>query len=115
MTAPRKHWYLIAYDVREPKRLQRIHYHLRKHALAVQKSVFLLHADADGLAEVERGLRERADARDDDLRLYAVPGPAALWAAGQQGTRMAGLHGGDARPRGGVRDWFKGLFGREAA
>lgn len=115
MTLPRKHWYLIAYDVRDPKRLRQVHYYLRKRALAVQKSVFAIEADPDLLSEVEAGLRARADGRKDDLRLYAVPGPGAIWAAGRQASRLAGLH--SARTEGGsrVRRWFQGLFGREAA
>lgn len=116
MTTPRKHWYLIAYDVRSPKRLQRVHYYLRKQALAVQKSVFMVQTDASGLAEIERQLRQRVNTTEDDLRLYAIPGPSTLWAAGRQGERVAGLYGGIAEQQnGGVRQWFKGLFGREAA
>lgn len=119
MTLPLKHWYLIAYDVRDAKRLRKVHYYLRKQALAVQKSVFIIHADRETLAAVQDGLRRRVVERDDDLRLYAIPGPASLWAAGQQAQRLAGLYGGDtdtqgARP-GRLRRWFKGLFAQEAA
>jgi CRISPR-associated protein Cas2 len=118
MTAPKKHWYLIAYDVRDPKRLQRVHYYLRKRALAVQKSVFMLEIDAEAIREIESELRARVRTRTDDLRLYAIPGPAGLWAAGQQTEGVAGLYGGEAAPqRNGNRlqRWFQGLFGREAA
>jgi len=120
MTAPKHHWYLIAYDVRDERRLKRLHSYLRKQATAVQKSVFALYTDAAGLAEVERGLRARADPKVDDLRLYAIPGPAALWAAGAQARAFAGLYG----PQGAsqvpsvgtrLRQWVKGLMGREAA
>ena len=96
----------------------RVHYYLRKHALAVQKSVFMLQIDPKGLAEIEAELRARVKALDDDLRLYAIPGPAALWTAGQQGVRMSGLYGDDTPGQGNggrLRHWFKGLFGQEAA
>jgi CRISPR-associated protein Cas2 len=117
MTVPRRHWYLIAYDVRDPKRLRRVHYYLRKRAQAVQKSVFILDADAAGLVEIETGLRALVDTREDDLRRYAIPGPAAIWAAGCQAARVSGLHSGHPGAGGGsrVRRWFQGLFGREAA
>jgi CRISPR-associated protein Cas2 len=118
MTAPHKSWYLIAYDVRDPKRLRRVHYYLRKQALAVQKSVFMVQTDPEGLAAIETELQARVKARDDDLRLYAIPGPSAVWAAGLQATRMGGLHGDDApsdATGGRLRKWFQGLFGREAA
>jgi CRISPR-associated protein Cas2 len=117
MTEPRKHWYLIAYDVRDDKRLSRVHRYLRKRALAVQKSVFLIHTEPRAIAEIEDGLRALADQRQDDLRLYAIPGPAAVWAAGQQAKRLAGLHGAHAgAPQGSrVRRWLDTLLGREAA
>ena len=68
-------------------------------------------------AQRQLGLRTLADQREDDLRLYAIPGPAAVWAAGRQAERLTGLHSGDTgAPQGSrVRRWFKGLFGREAA
>ena len=119
MTLPLKHWYLIAYDVREPKRLRKVHYYLRKQALAVQKSVFIIHTDLATLAQVQDHLRALVEERDDDLRLYAISSPAALWAAGQQAQRLAGLYGGDAESTGArpgrLRRWFKGLFAQEAA
>jgi len=112
-----KHWYLIAYDIREPRRLRRVHYYLRKQALALQKSVFAIETDAPHLEEVLAQVRDLADSRDDDIRLYAIPGPAALWTAGQQEHRLAGLHGGEAAAREGslIKRLFNGLFRREAA
>lgn len=119
MTLPLKHWYLIAYDVRDPKRLRKVHYYLRKQALAVQKSVFIIHTDLATLARIEGQLRQRVVEREDDLRLYAIPTPAALWAAGQQAERLSGLYGGDAKTTGArpgrLRRWFEGLFAPEAA
>jgi len=35
------HVYLISYDIADPRRLQRVHAFLRRHALPVQYSVFL--------------------------------------------------------------------------
>ena len=116
MTAPRKHWYIIAYDIRNPRRLRRIHYYLRKRALAVQKSVFAIETDREQLAEIEQGLLRIADVNRDDLRLYAIPAPAAMWVAGCQAARMQGLHSGPPVATGSrARRWFQGLFGREAA
>jgi CRISPR-associated protein Cas2 len=117
MTEPRKHWYLVAYDVRDDKRLYRVHRYLRKRAFAVQKSVFIVHTDAAAIAEIEDRLRGLADQRQDDLRLYAIPGPAAVWAAGRQGERLAGLHSGHTgAPQGSrIRRWLDTLLGREAA
>lgn len=112
-----KHWYLIAYDIREPKRLRRVHYCLRKQALALQKSVFAIETDPIHLEEVLARVREIADAHEDDIRLYSIPGPAALWTAGQQEHKLTGLHGGETAAREGslIKRLFAGLFRREAA
>lgn len=116
MTTQRQHWYLIAYDVRDPKRLRRVHYHIRKHAFALQESVFLVRTDQRGLAALEDQLRKLVDPRTDDLRRYPVTGPAALWTAGRQEARLDGLHDAatpTARERG--RRGLFGLFGPRAA
>lgn len=112
-----KHWSLIAYDIREPKRLRRIHRYLRKQAVAVQKSVFIIETDERRLDAILGELRARADNRDDDIRLYAIPNPAAVWTAGTQCDKGIGLY--TAAPsrsaERGVGRWLKGLFGRDAA
>jgi CRISPR-associated protein Cas2 len=112
-----KHWSLIAYDIREPKRLRRVHAYLRKQAQAVQYSVFILESDDARLNTILAGLRERADQRDDDIRLYAIPDPGAVWIAGTQAEKVAGLYAPvpSHPPARGVGQWLKGLFGRQAA
>ncbi|MGB2131546.1 MAG: hypothetical protein ACPHXW_08940, partial [Marinobacterium sp.] len=40
MPTQRQHWSLIAYDVRSPRRIQRLHRFLRTQAYALQESVF---------------------------------------------------------------------------
>ncbi len=112
-----KHWSLIAYDIRQPKRLRRVHGYLRKQALALQKSVFLIETDDPHLQQVLAELRARADNREDDIRLYAIPGPASVWTAGKQAAKGAGLYGPDQPGASGSRmhRWFTGLFGKEAA
>ncbi|HFQ90150.1 MAG TPA: CRISPR-associated endonuclease Cas2, partial [Desulfobulbus sp.] len=41
MAKPRKQWYLLAYDIRNPRRLQRTHAFVKKLGIPLQKSVFL--------------------------------------------------------------------------
>jgi len=79
-----KKWYLLAYDIRNPRRLQRTHAYVKKKGVALQKSVFLVRTDNDGLAELKNGVRQLVDSRRDDVRLYPVGNPSALWAAGRQ-------------------------------
>jgi CRISPR-associated protein Cas2 len=111
------HWSLIAYDIRDPKRLRRVHAYLRTRAQALQLSVFLVQADTAELDAILDGVRARVDNRCDDIRLYAVTDPAALWSAGIQGDAVAGCY--IAQPEsaraGGLAGFFQGLFGREAA
>jgi CRISPR-associated protein Cas2 len=111
------HWSLIAYDIREPKRLRRVHAYLRKRAQALQLSVFILEAEESQLNAILADLRKRADNRCDDIRLYAVKNPAAVWSAGNQNARLAGLYTpqstrGDAT---GMKRVFQRLFGKDAA
>ncbi len=100
MGKPRKRWFLLAYDIRDPRRLQRTHAFVRKRGIALQRSVFLIRADRESLAELEAGIRQRVHDRRDDVRLYPVPGPAALWAAGLQQAAIGGLFaaGPDRQP-----------------
>lgn len=119
MTAPKRHWYLIAYDIRDPRRLRRLHYYLRKRAIAVQESVFALHADANQLADIEQGMLQYIDAREDDLRLYAIPAPAAIWAAGVQSAAFEGLYGAKtpmaSSDQSHLGRWLDRLISRQAA
>jgi len=89
-----KQWYVLAYDIRDPRRLQRVHYFLRKKALALQNSVFLVNENRAGLQEIVEGIRERADNNIDDIRLYPLTHPNVIWAAGKQADAMSGLYGG---------------------
>jgi CRISPR-associated protein Cas2 len=75
-------WYLIAYDIAHPRRLQRLHRALQAEAIAIQRSVFLI---AGSVADIERLLDRLAnliDPAEDDLRAYPVDAPDALRRAG---------------------------------
>ncbi len=112
----RKKWYVIAYDIRNEKRLRRLHYYLKKEAVALQKSVFLLSADAQRKNKVTSEIKARVDNREDDVRIYPVLHPNTLWVAGVQGTSLSGLYGGSpgqASASPGVKGFFKQLFKRK--
>lgn len=78
-----KRW-LVAYDIRDKKRLGRVYRFLSKHALPTQYSVFLLEASEILRAEIMAGIIERIDLSEDDVRVYHVPASAQLWALGTQ-------------------------------
>lgn len=65
--------FLICYDIREPKRLVRIHRELKSWAVPIQYSVFLYTGDPRTLATYLRKLKEMIDPRVDDLRCYPLP------------------------------------------
>lgn len=90
-----KKWHILAYDIREEKRLRKVHYFLKKRGIALQKSIFLLHCSAEDLSLILQGVRERANIREDDIRLYPVSSPHSIWAAGKQQQALSDLYGGD--------------------
>jgi len=96
-----KRWYLLAYDIRENRRLRRIHACLKKQAVAFQKSVFLLHEDREGLEHILEQVRACADDQADDVRLYPVHSPNDLWTAGLQAEKFQGLYSGGSGSEGG--------------
>lgn len=85
----RKSWYLLSYDIRDPKRLKRLHYQLKKHAFALQKSVFLVEEKEYHAAL--RIVKKYSKQNEDDVRLYPIVHPNAIWGAGLQSDAMEGL------------------------
>lgn len=86
-----KNHYVIAYDIRDNRRLKRIHYYISKHAKALQKSVFLAESDGKSLEKLIAGLRRRANDHLDDIRVYPVMHLDRIWAAGRQADKVRGL------------------------
>lgn len=85
-----KRWYLIAYDIREPRRLKRLHYRLRKKALAIQYSVFAIRATERELREIEQLIKGICET-EDDVRIYATGSPRHYWTSERQAIQLAGL------------------------
>ena len=89
----KRYWYVLAYDVRNPKRLQRTHALIKKNGVALQKSVFLIRANHDELASLKKGVLERVNRKEDDVRIYPIRHPGVLWAGGRQEKSLNGLYG----------------------
>ncbi len=87
-------WYLIAYDIRDPRRLQRLHRALGAEALAVQRSVFLVAASVPAVECLLDRLETLIDPHLDDLRAYPVAAPDELWLSGPR-PLQGGLLGDD--------------------
>ena len=104
-------WYLLAYDIRQEKRLRRLHYFIKKQGIALQRSVFLLRVDSAGLEEVLEEIRLRVSEQEDDVRIYPIHSPGSLWAAGQQNNRLQGLYGpAPKQPSSRLGSFFNRLF-----
>lgn len=65
--------FIIAYDVTNPSRLQRLHKALCEYALPIQKSVFLLMGSEAQFAKCRQKAEQIIDSSKDDLRFYALP------------------------------------------
>jgi len=65
--------YLIAYDIGEPRRLQRVHRLLKNQAIALQYSVFIALMNKAECEELTQALSELIDESVDDVRLYPLP------------------------------------------
>lgn len=89
-----KSWYLIAYDIREPKRLKRLHYRLRKRAIPLQNSVFMAKLADKHLQILSNEIKKHINTLQDDVRIYPIHHPDTLWSAGKQVNALHGLYAG---------------------
>lgn len=105
-------WHLIAYDIRDPRRLRRVQYRLAKQAIAVQQSIYLFQGEPAALDALLDLLARYMDRHVDDLRAYPIEHPDALWMHGQPLARELVIAPRKAveRKRGGPIAWLRGLF-----
>ncbi|OOC10839.1 MULTISPECIES: CRISPR-associated endonuclease Cas2 [Thioalkalivibrio] len=75
-------WYLVAYDIRCPRRLRRVQREIVKDAQGLQQSVYLVRGSRQYLQELLGRLEGHMEPSVDDLRAYPVPHPARLWCGG---------------------------------
>ena len=65
--------YIIGYDIRNPKRLQRVHRAMLRHAVAIEYSIFILEGTEKAkdicLEEISSIINEKVD----DVRCYPLP------------------------------------------
>lgn len=75
----RKGWYLVAYDIADPRRLVKIHRLLKKEGLAVQKSVFFTQGTESRLNRLLDCIADMMTLKEDDLRAYPITHPRDVW------------------------------------
>lgn len=76
--------HLLAYDIADPRRLGRVHRYMKKRAIAVQYSVFLVECSPLRLKEVIAGVQSLLDEREDDVRVYTLPSRIEVKTMGNQ-------------------------------
>jgi CRISPR-associated protein Cas2 len=84
MSFSEKRSWLVCYDIRDPRRLGRVHRYLKRHALPVQYSAFVTRSTQYGLDEMLAGIAARIDPRCDDVRAYHLPDRCEVWTVGAQ-------------------------------
>ncbi len=68
----RRAW-IIAYDIRCPRRLSRLHRFIKREAVPVQYSIYLYEGSAGDLGGLLMNLRGYIDDDEDDVRAYPIP------------------------------------------
>ncbi len=82
--------WIVAYDIRDPKRLVRVHRYMIKHAEPLQRSVFMARMSTLDLLLLREGLAELIDPRQDDIRMYPLPAHLEIVRLGRQDLRVDG-------------------------
>jgi len=108
-------WYLVAYDISDPLRLQRVHRCLRREAVAMQESVFLVQRSQRGIGRLMDELEALMHRREDDLRAYPIADPGEIWLRGK-GVMDGNLVAPDGKQRTQsgqppARSWWRRLVG----
>lgn len=78
----RKNWYIVAYDISNPKRLAKIHRMLRKNGISAQKSVFFVKGTESDINKLLDQIASFMVLREDDLRAYPIIHPEKVWTSG---------------------------------
>lgn len=78
----RKGWYMICYDISQPKRLGRLHRLMKKKGIPVQKSVFFVHRREPDLKTLLKEIGKIIKPAEDDIRAYPVESPEKVWTTG---------------------------------
>lgn len=76
--------HVVAYDIADPKRLGRVHRYLKKNAIPLQYSVFLIELDAEGRQKLLAKLRGLIHPKQDDVRVYPLQEEPDWVALGKQ-------------------------------
>lgn len=85
-TLPHSHaqrW-LLAYDIKSPKRLQKVWRYLRKEGQRLQYSVYILAGHRQQIQTIMDALSDIIEPREDDVRIYPLGENTRIWGLGTQ-------------------------------
>ena len=83
--------YVVCYDVRERRRLQRIQRLTAKYSIYLQRSVYLFRGEGSELVALLKRVREVID-KDDDLRVYNLAHIWDMWFLSLDKPAIAEMH-----------------------
>ena len=85
MAINQKRNWLIGYDIKCPRRLNKIHRRLKQEAIPVQYSLFLYQGDRKQTRTLLDQLALLMNLKEDDLRAYPIPNNPEIHHIGQSG------------------------------
>ena len=75
--------YLIAYDIADSRRLQKLQRHMQQYAQSLQRSVYLFEGSEANFNQCLAGIVKRIHPQHDDVRIYAISTPSRLLCKGR--------------------------------
>jgi CRISPR-associated protein Cas2 len=75
--------WLVAYDIRDHRRLARVHRRMKKWGVPLQRSLFVVFMSDDRADVLAHELRELIDEAVDDVRLYHLPAKTECYLRGR--------------------------------
>lgn len=76
--------WLLAYDIADSRRLQKVGRHMRKEGVALQYSVYLVRGNKAKIDLLMGQLVSLIDVRADDIRAYPLGENVRIWGLGTQ-------------------------------
>ncbi len=78
-----KRW-ILAHDITDPSRLNKVWRFLRKEGVRLQYSVYVLSGDRDKIQKIIDGLQNIIHPLRDDVRIYPITENTRIWGLGTQ-------------------------------
>ncbi|TIH11476.1 CRISPR-associated endonuclease Cas2 [Marinifilum sp. JC120] len=75
----KKQWFVITYDIADPKRLVKVFKYLKQFALHEQRSVFTAHLTEKQKKHTARRLRSMIDEREDTVWICPARSANDIW------------------------------------